>query len=69
MMRGKSGRWLGGLVAVVLGGSLALGTFGGGVTAAQAHDRDHKNPLRQILTKLDEILAKLNAAVYCLGRL
>ena len=62
MMRGKSGKWLGGLVAVVLGGSLVLGTFGGGVTAAQAHDRDYKNPLRQILTKLDEILVKLNAA-------
>jgi len=62
MIRGKSGRWLGGLGTVVLVGGLVLSSFGGGVTSAQAHDRDHKNPLKQILTKLDQILAKLNGA-------
>ena len=62
MMQGKSGRWLGGLGAVVLVGGIALIIFGGGVTSAQAHDRDHRNPLRQILTKLDQVLAKLDGA-------
>jgi hypothetical protein len=39
-----------------------LVNFGEGVTSAQAHNRyyDHKNPFKQILTKLDEVLAKLN---------
>jgi hypothetical protein len=62
MMQGKSGKWLGGVGAVVLAGALALASLGGGVPSAQAHDRnhEHKNPLKQILTKLDEILAKLN---------
>ena len=62
MMQGKSGRWLGGVGALVLVGGFVLANFGGGVTSAQAHDREHKNPLKQILTKLDEILAKLNGA-------
>jgi hypothetical protein len=62
MMQGKSGRWLHGVGAVVLAGGLVLAGFGGEVTSVQAHDRDHKNPFKQILTKLDEILAKLNGA-------
>ncbi|THJ23046.1 MAG: DUF1566 domain-containing protein [Nitrospira sp. CG24E] len=60
MVRGKSGRWLGGLGAVVLVGGFVLASLGGGVTSAQAHDRNHKNPLKQILATLDEILAKLD---------
>lgn len=55
MMRG---RWLSGVGAVVLIGGLALANYGGGVTPAEAHDR--QNPFKQILSKLNEILAKLN---------
>jgi hypothetical protein len=61
-MRSKSSRWLSGVGALVLVGGLVLANFGDGVTSAQAHNRyyDHKNPFKQILAKLDEVLAKLN---------
>jgi hypothetical protein len=39
-----------------------LANYGGGVTPAWAHDhpRHHPNPFREIMGKLNEILAKLN---------
>jgi len=55
MMRG---RWLSGVGAVVLMGGLVLSNYGGGITPAEAHD--HQNPFKQILSKLNEILAKLS---------
>ena len=59
-MRSTSNRWLGGVGVIVLAGGLVLANFDGGITSAQAHDHAHKNPFKQIMTKLDEILAKLN---------
>jgi hypothetical protein len=59
-MRSKSNRWLSGVGVVVIAGGLVLANFGGGITSAQAHDRTYKNPFKQIMTKLDEILMKLN---------
>jgi hypothetical protein len=59
-MRSKSNRWLSGVGVVVFAGGLVLANFGGGITSAQAHDHAYKNPFKQIMTKLDEILAKLN---------
>ena len=52
------GRWLSGVGAAVLIGGLVLANYGGGVTPAEAHDR--QNPFKQILSKLNEVLAKLN---------
>jgi len=59
-MRSKSNRWLSGVGVVVFAGGLVLANFGGEITSVQAHDRAYKNPFKQIMTKLDEILAKLN---------
>ena len=59
-MRSKSNRWLSGVGVVVFAGGLVLANFGGGITSAQAHDHAYKNPFKQIMTKLDEILKKLN---------
>ena len=60
MMRSKSNTWLSGVGVGVLVGGLVLANFGGGITSAQAHDHDYKNPFKQIMNKLNEILTKLN---------
>ena len=60
MMRSKWNRWLSGVGVVVLIGGLVLANYGGGVTPAQAHDGHYHNPFKQILSKLNEILAKLD---------
>ena len=59
-MRDKRNKWLSGVCVVVLAGGLVLANFGGEITSAQAHDHDYKNPFKQIMTKLNDILAKLN---------
>lgn len=59
MMRDKRRKWLSGVGGVVLIGGLALANYGGGVTLAEAHE-NHHNPFKQILAKLEQILAKLN---------
>ena len=59
-MRSKSNRWLSGVGVVVFAGGLVLANFGGGITSVQANDHAYKNPFKQIMTKLDQILAKLN---------
>lgn len=58
MIRGKRNRWLSGIGVAVLVGGLSLANYGGSVAPAAAHD--HQNPFKQILGKLNEILAKLN---------
>jgi len=63
MMRSKWNRGLSGVGVVVLIGGLALVNFGVGATSAEAHNNNHyQNPFKQIMTKLDNILAKLNGA-------
>jgi hypothetical protein len=61
MMRDKRSKWLSGVGGAVLIGGLALATYGGEVTSAEAHNRPnhYQNPFRQIMDKLNEILAKL----------
>lgn len=63
MIRGTHKKWLSGVGVAVFIGGLALANYGGGVAPAAAHSahQDHLNPFKQILTKLNEILAKLNA--------
>jgi hypothetical protein len=58
-MPGGWNRWLGGIGGVVLIGGLVMMNYGGGVTPAEAHGY-YQNPFKQILGKLNEILAKLN---------
>ncbi|MEQ1796083.1 MAG: DUF1566 domain-containing protein [Nitrospira sp.] len=58
MMQHKQNRWMSGVGVLVLVGGLSLANYGGGVAPAAAHD--HQNPFKQILGKLNEILAKLN---------
>ena len=62
MMRDKRNRWLSGVGAVVLIGGLSLVNYGENIATAAAHSahHDHQNPFKQILGKLNEILAKLN---------
>lgn len=60
MMRSRWSKWLSGVGGVVLIGGLVLANYGGGVTPAEAH-HDYKNPFKQILSKLNLILEKLNA--------
>jgi hypothetical protein len=62
MIRDKRNRWLTGVGVAVLVGGLSLVNYGGGVAPAAAHSahHDHQNPFKQILGKLNEILAKLN---------
>jgi len=65
-MRNSWSKWLSGVGAVALIGGLVLANYGGGITPAEAHDRNkdaysHPNPFKQILGKLNEVLAKLNA--------
>ena len=64
-MQGKWSRCLSGVGGAVLIGGLVLANYGGGVAPAEAHDQqkqsyNHPNPFRQILDKLNEVLAKLN---------
>ena len=59
-MRSSRSRWISGIGTVVLIGGLVLANYGGGVTPAEAHgDPPKPNPFRQILDKLDEILAAI----------
>jgi len=62
MMRDRRSKWLSGVGGVVLIGRLALANYGGGVTPAEAHGNQnhYQNPFRQIMEKLNEILAKLS---------
>lgn len=62
MTRGRRTKWLSGIGGAVLIGGLVLANYGGGVTPAGAYDhpRHHPNPFREIMGKLNEILAKLN---------
>lgn len=62
MIRGKRSIWLSGIGGAVLIGGLVLTNYGGGVSPVEAHDRPnhYQNPFRQIMDKLNEILAKLN---------
>lgn len=63
MIRGNHKRWLSGIGVAVFIGGLTLVNYGGGVAPAAAHSahQEHQNPFKQILSKLNEILAKLNA--------
>lgn len=63
MIRDTRNRWLSGIGVAVLVGGLSIANYGGGVAPAAAHSahHDHQNPFKQILGKLNEILAKLNA--------
>ena len=63
-MRSTWSKWLSGVGGVALIGGLVLVNYGGGVTPAEAHDHEkhaynHPNPFKQILDKLNEVLAKL----------
>jgi Protein of unknown function (DUF1566) len=60
MIRSRWSKWLSGVGGVVLIGGLVLANYGAGVTPAEAH-HDYKNPFKQILSKLNLILEKLNA--------
>lgn len=67
MMQGKWNRCLSRIGGVALIGGLALASYSGGVTPAEAHSNDrhgynHPNPFKQILNKLDDVLAKLGSA-------
>ena len=59
MMGSRWSRWLSGAGGVALVGCLVLANYGGGVTPVEAHGYN-QNPFKQILGKLNEILAKLN---------
>ena len=59
MMRSRWSKWLSGVGGVVLIGGLVMANYGGGVTPAEAHYR-YQNPFKQILSKLNLILDKLN---------
>jgi len=62
MTRGRRTKWLSGVGGAVLIGGLVLANFGGGVTPAGAHSHPnhYQNPFKQIMDKLNEILAKLS---------
>lgn len=66
MMQGRWSRSLSGVGAAVLIGGLVLTNYGGGSMPAEAQDQQHNeaysypNPFRQILDKLNDVLAKLN---------
>lgn len=59
MMRSRWSKWLSGVGGVVLIGGLVLANYGGGVTPAEAH-RGYQNPFKQILSKLNLILDRLD---------
>ena len=64
MIRSRWSKWLSGVGGVVLIGGLALANYGAGVAPAEAHDDNrhgYQNPFKQILSKLNLILEKLNA--------
>jgi len=60
MMRSRWSKWLSGVGGVVLIGGLVLANYGAGVTPAEAH-HGYQNPFKQILSKLNLILEKLNS--------
>ena len=65
MLRSRWNSWLSGVGGVVLIGGLGPSNYGGGIMPAEAHDHEREaynhypNPFKQILDKLNEILAKL----------
>ena len=62
MMRSRRSAWLSGLGAAVLIGGLILANYGTGVPPAEATGSlTLVNPFKQIVDKLNEILAKLNS--------
>jgi len=64
MIRSRWSKWLSGVGGVVLIGGLVLANYGAGVAPAEAHDDNrhgYQNPFKQILSKLNLILEKLNA--------
>jgi hypothetical protein len=64
MMRSRWSKWLSGVGGALLVGGLVLANYGGGVTPAEAHHdyrHGYQNPFKQILSKLNLILEKLNA--------
>ena len=65
MIQGKWNRSLSRIGGVALIGGLVLASYGGGIAPAEAgdnhnHQNHHPNPFKQILNKLDEVLAKTN---------
>jgi len=58
MIRSSRSRWVSGIGTVVLIGGLALANFGSGITSAEATNPP-PNPFKQILNKLDQILAAI----------
>ena len=64
MIRSRWSKWLSGVGGVVLIGGLVLANYGAGITPAEAHHdyrHGYQNPFKQILSKLNLILEKLNA--------
>jgi Protein of unknown function (DUF1566) len=66
MIQGKWNRCLSRIGGVALIGGLVLASYNAGVVPAEAHSNDrhgynHPNPFKQILDKLNEILAKTNS--------
>jgi len=61
-MQSRWNRWLSVVGAVALIGGLVLTNYGGGITPVEAHGNrhSHTNPFKQILDKLDQILAMPN---------
>ena len=59
MIRSRRNKWVSGMGVAVLVGGLVLANYGGGVTPAGADNEHRGNPLRQILVKLDKILAAI----------
>jgi len=64
MVRSRWSKWLSGVGGVVLIGGLVLANYVAGVTPAEAHHdyrHSYQNPFKQIMSKLNLILEKLNA--------
>jgi hypothetical protein len=64
MIRSRWSKWLSGVGGALLVGGLVLANYGGGVTPAEAHHdyrHGYQNPFKQIMSKLNLILDKLNA--------
>lgn len=57
MMRSRRSRWISGIGIGLVVGGLVLASVGSGVSPA--HADNNRNPFRQILTKLEEILTAI----------
>ena len=58
-MRSRRSKWLSGIGAVLVVGSLVLANYGTGITPAAAHPENQGNPFTKILEKLEEILTAI----------